>query len=172
VAAGFICSFENEEHYFHSNFSELESTESSTWRELTAIQEALFSFKDSLSGKCIKILTDSQNCVRIVNSGSTRKALQDIAFSIFVFCLQKQISLDIVWIPRSLNDRADYISKFVDYDDWFVSSEFFEFMNELWGPYDIDRFANFKNARLQRFNSLFLESRNRGSGLFFLRLEI
>ena len=28
-------------------------------------------------------------------------------------------------------------------------------MNEMWGPYDIDRFANFKNARLPRFNSLF-----------------
>jgi hypothetical protein len=90
VAAGAICSFENEEHYFHSIFSELKSKESSTWRELTAIQEALFSFKKLLNGKCIKILTDCQNCVRIVNSGSTKKAHQDIAFSIFVFCLQKQ----------------------------------------------------------------------------------
>ena len=85
---------------------------------------------------------------KIVNSGSTNKALQDIAVSIFVLCFQKQISIesDITWIPRSLNDKADFLSKLVDYDDWFVSSEFFSFMNEMWGPYDIDRFANFKNA--------------------------
>ena len=54
-----------------------------------------------------------------------------------------------------MNDKADFLSKLVDYDDWFVSSEFFSFMNEMWVPYDIDRFANFKNARLPRFNSLF-----------------
>ena len=30
-----------------------------------AIEEALYSFKDQLSGKSVKILTDSQNCVNI-----------------------------------------------------------------------------------------------------------
>ena len=106
----------------------------------------MYSFKDQLSGKSVKILTDSQNSVKIVNSGNTKKALQDIAVSIFVLCFQKQIFIDITWIPRSLNDKADFLSKLVDSDDWFVSFEFFSFMNEMWGPYDIDRFANFKNA--------------------------
>ena len=32
---------------------------------------------------------------------------------------------------------------------------FFNFMNELWGIYTIDRFANSTNAKLSRFNSLF-----------------
>lgn len=32
---------------------------------------------------------------------------------------------------------------------------FFEFINELWGPYTIDRFANFTNVKLNRFNSIF-----------------
>lgn len=32
---------------------------------------------------------------------------------------------------------------------------FFNFMNELWGTYTIDRFANSTNAKLSRFNSLF-----------------
>lgn len=32
---------------------------------------------------------------------------------------------------------------------------FFKFMNDLWGPYTIDRFANFHNTKLKRFNSLF-----------------
>lgn len=30
----------------------------------------------------------------------------------------------------------------------------FDFMNEMWGPYDIDRFANHENTRLKRFNSI------------------
>ena len=40
------------------------------------------------------------------------------------------------------------MSKFVDYDDWFVSSEFFNFVNEMWGSYDIDKFAKFKYTLL------------------------
>jgi hypothetical protein len=36
-----------------------------------------------------------------------------------------------------------------------VSEMFFNFMNELWGTYTIDRFANSTNAKLSRFNSLF-----------------
>ena len=98
MAAGAICSFDNEDQYFHSDFSKFECTESFTWRELKAIEEALYSFKDQLSVKSVKILTDSQNCVKIVNSASKKKALQDIAVSIFVLCFQKQISIDITWI--------------------------------------------------------------------------
>ena len=140
----FLCSFDNENHYFHSNFSKFEGAKTSTWKDFKATEEALYSFKDQLSGKFVKILPDSQNCVKIVNSGSTKKALQDITVSIFVLCFQTQISIDITWIPRSLNDKADFLSKLVDYNDWIVSPEFLNFMNEMWGPFDIDRFANFK----------------------------
>jgi hypothetical protein len=54
-----------------------------------------------------------------------KNSLQNIAFSIFELCLQRKISLDIVWIPRSMNEKADFVSKLVDYDDWSLSQEFF-----------------------------------------------
>ena len=44
----------------------------------------------------------------------------------------------------------------IDHDDWRVSPEVFEYVNELWGPHTIDRFANSTNTKLQRFNSKFL----------------
>ncbi|XP_052715456.1 uncharacterized protein LOC128188443 isoform X2 [Crassostrea angulata] len=155
VAAGAVCQLSGTHKYFHSNFSEVESAQSSTWRELKAIQLALFSYKENLSGKSVKILTDSKNCVSIVQSGSTKNDLHVIALSIFHLCLQRKISLDIAWIPREMNETADYLSKLVDYDDWSVSDEFFEFMNNMWGPYTVDRFANYLNKKLPRFNSLF-----------------
>ena len=43
----------------------------------------------------------------------------------------------------------------IDIDEWQTSLEFFSFMNQLWGPYTVDRFANFYNAKLVRFNSKF-----------------
>ena len=65
VAAGAICFFDNEDQYFYSNVSKFECAEGSTWRWLKAIEEALYYFKDQLSGKSVKILTESQNCVKL-----------------------------------------------------------------------------------------------------------
>ena len=44
-------------------------------------------------------------------------------------------------IPRCQNKLADFISKIVDYDDWYVSVELFQYLEQLWGPHSIDHFA-------------------------------
>ena len=43
----------------------------------------------------------------------------------------------------------------MDYEDWGTTQEFFIFMNNLWGPFTIDRFASHTNTKLARFNSVF-----------------
>lgn len=138
---------------FHLMWSESEKIKSSTWREIKAVELALSSFKHSLAGKCVKWFTDSQNCMRIIQAGSMNFDLQKLAFSIFEICLKNNISLELDWIPREQNEKADFLSKLVDYDDWGISVEFFDFMNNLWGPHTIDRFASFYNCKLNRFNS-------------------
>ena len=65
------------------------------------------------------------------------------------------MSLNIVWIPRFQNTKADYISNLVDYEDWQTTEEFFHFVDQNWGPHSIDRFASVSNTVLSRFNSLF-----------------
>lgn len=85
--------------------------------------------------------------------------------------MSKGISIDAQWIPRNENLRADYLSKIIDYEDWGVTDAFFEFMSKIWGPYDIDRFANFKNAKLERFNSLFWNPGTEGVDCFSLSWE-
>jgi hypothetical protein len=84
-----------------------EKGQSSTWREMKAIEIALLSFKDKFKGTSLKWHTDNQNCLTILKSGSMKKHLQSIAFSIFTLCMQECISIDIQWIPRSENTRAD-----------------------------------------------------------------
>jgi hypothetical protein len=49
-------------------------------------------------------------------------------------CPELSISLDVVWIPRSENIKADYISKLIDYEDWVTTIEFFKFIDTMWGP--------------------------------------
>ena len=75
-----------------------------------------------MSNKAVKWFTDSQNCMRILQSGSCKEELHDLAGKIYSFCASKGISLDVQWIPRSQNVQADFISKAID---WGVSEEFF-----------------------------------------------
>lgn len=51
--------------------------------------------------------------------------LHVLASDILFFCSYHGINLEIDWIPRSLNKKADYLSKIVDYDDWEVIPETF-----------------------------------------------
>lgn len=91
----------------HKIWNVCEKGQSSTWREMKAIELALLSFKDKFKGTSLKWHKDNQNCLTILKSGSMKKHLQSIAFSIFTLCMQECISIDIQWIPRSENTRAD-----------------------------------------------------------------
>lgn len=142
---------------FHNMCSEEEKLKSSTFRELRAVYLALKAYGSSFQNRSIKWFSDSQNCVRIVSGGSTKMELQQLALSIFQLCLQWNIDLDIQWVPRNMNSVADGISKIRCTDNWGVSDEFFRFMNSLWGPFDIDRFATSDNRKLFRYNSKFFD---------------
>ena len=126
---------------FHSNWYEEEKVKSSTFRELRAVYLALRAYSPMFQNCCIKWFSDSQNCVQIVSAGSTKFNLQEQALKIYQLCLKWNIDLDIQWIPRNLNCVADGISKVNCTDNWGMSDEFFQFINSLWGPFDIDRFC-------------------------------
>ena len=63
------------------------------------------------------------------------------------------IQIDVQWIPRDANARADLLSRFVDKDDWSLNGEIFAQLDSRWGPHSVDRFASHYNAQLSRFNS-------------------
>ena len=69
--------------------------------------------------------------------------LHTLAISIFEFCIRNNIELSVQWIPRSLNQKADSVNKFMDIDDWQIMSEFFGLLEQYWSPHTIDYFANF-----------------------------
>ena len=79
--------------------------------------------------------------MKILTIGSSKPELHKIALEIFQFCHDNKIKLLPEWVPRNLNTQADVVSKSVDFDDWRTTREFFEYLNRLWGPHAIDRFA-------------------------------
>ena len=67
--------------------------------------------------------------------------LPEIALGIFTLCLKNNVSLSTERIPRTENDRADHISRIIDHDDLGIYQNIFEYIDALWGPYEIDFFA-------------------------------
>ena len=76
-------------------------------------------------------------------------------------CISKNIKLKTFWVPRKLNDIADYMLK-VGAGDLFsftVQSWVVELLQGMFGKHSIDLFASRNNVQVcpPRYNSMFLE---------------
>lgn len=128
---------------------------SSGFRELLAIFYAMQSYVKFFAGRRVMLLTDSQNADAIVDHGSRKPHLQQIAVDIFHFCDRNRIDLAVAWVPRALNVLADAYSKNHDLTDWQLHPAVFAIVDEYFGPHEVDRFASHSNKLLDRFNSMF-----------------
>ena len=56
----------------------------------------------------------------------------------------KKINVDVkfVWVSY-----ADALSKQIDYDEWALTTEFFQYLNDLWDPFTVDRFCRFRECK-------------------------
>ena len=70
-----------------------------------------------LQNERVRWFTDSQNVARILTVGSRKPNLQAEALAIFAMALANHVRIEPEWIPRDNNQKADYISRIVDYDD-------------------------------------------------------
>ena len=102
-------------------WDDAERCKSATWRELAAIEFSLRSFVQLLKSAHVKWYTDNRTVATIVGVGSMKLDLQKIAIDIFQFCINNNISIDIQWIPREQNVRADFIGRLIDPDDWQIT---------------------------------------------------
>jgi hypothetical protein len=95
-----------------------------------------------------------QVAAKIVEIGSMKLDLHSLALRIFNLCLANRINLEIQWIPRTENEKADYISRLIDTDDWQITEELFAVIDSLWGPHSVDAMATYC-ITIRRFPSSF-----------------
>ena len=145
---------EGREYICFKNFSEYEIKQSSTWRELFAIK-LLHSFASKISNNSVHWETDNYAASLIVASGSNKEHLQTLAEDIYELTIKYFIVLQVKWIPWHKKQIADALSKYYDFDDWETTDTLLHYLNRLWGPFTIDRFAKNKNANLKKFSSKF-----------------
>ena len=153
-------------HIAHGVWLPEESKESSTWRELRAVRRVLESLVGKLQNERVRWFTDNQNVARILAVGSRKPNLQTEVLAIFATALANQVRIEPEWIPRTSNQKADYISRIVDYDDWSIGPAIFEQLDSRWGHHTVDRFASYYNTQLPRFNSRFWNPGSEGVDTF------
>lgn len=139
------------ESVFRRVWTAEEAVLSSTYRELLVVYYALREFGQSLSGAQVVWYTDNQGVVRIIEVGSMKTTLQQVAVNIYGLCARFGISLQVHWIPREDNQRADFLSRIHDDDDWRISDFAFAECVRFAGEFSIDLFACHTNARCPRF---------------------
>ena len=151
VLVGYIV--EHGRYTAYGQWTAVEATRSSTWRELAGVWKVLQSLASKLSNNRVRWFTDNQNVVRILQVGSRQPQLQEVALKIVSLTIHCQIRLEPEWVPREENEQADYFSRIIDLDDWFLDPAIFAQLDAQWGPHSVDRFADSYNKQLDRFNS-------------------
>ena len=135
--------------------------------ELAAIDFAIESFSSVLESPHVKWYTESQAAAKIVHVGSMKPDLHKLAIKIFGAFLRREIKLEIQWIPRTENEKADFISRLIDVDDWQLTESFFATLEGACGPYSVDCMAAFYNAKVETVFSRFWNPGSASVDLFF-----
>ena len=130
-----------------------ESGKSSTFREVAAIRHVLESFADEVRGKDVLHRTDNKNAEIVLSVGSRNKELHMEAVAVYRLCRELGMRLTVEWVSRDENTRADELSRLEDSNDYMLDPACFNYLDALWGPHTIDRFASLKTKQLERYCS-------------------
>ena len=150
------------------SWSEAQSRESSTWRELRGTRLVLMSTGEKLVGKTVRHRTDNMNVERILKVGSPKPKLHSEAVAIYTLCKQYQIHLEPEWVPREFNQEADELSRLASKDDYMLNPNIFAALDILWGPHTVDRFSTFRTRQVPHFCSRWLNPCTEGVDAFTL----
>ena len=99
---------------------------------------------------------DNRSAVAYVNrmGGTRSETLTDLAKEMWEWALQQNIHIMAIHIPGMTNLRADFASRhWDDPSDWFLRKDLFRELCKIFGPFDIDLFANRLNKQLPAYCS-------------------
>ena len=101
----------------------------------------------------VKWYSDSQADCTVARVGSMRKNLHEIALRVYQLCLEQKIEFEIDWIPRTELQRADFLSRLIDIDDWQITRQCFNTLEDFRGCH---HWIASQIITILRFHDLFL----------------
>jgi hypothetical protein len=102
--------------------------------------------------------------------GSKKEELQELAIRIFDLTEKHNFGIQPIWIPREQNERADFNSHLNEYNhyDFSLKPEIFHWLDTMYGPHTIDRFASDDSTQLPHYNTKFYSKKASGLDAFML----
>jgi hypothetical protein len=86
---------------------------------------------------------DAMNLPGIVNRGSPKLAINEMARELIWFCLRHRITTSVEWVPREENAFVDAISNMlILLEDYMLSRGFFGLLDCKWGPHTVNLIAS------------------------------
>ena len=82
-------------------------------------------------GTKVKVYFYNKNVKSILLKGDCKSDLQSIALKVNEFCDQREITLNPEWLPRALNERADFLSKLSPVEKWSIGNLVFDHLCRL-----------------------------------------
>ena len=140
--------------YAHEDFSEEEFGTSSTYRELLSVLRSLRAMMHVCVEKFVVLQAEAQNLMGIINRGSPRLNVNELARELFWLCVERDVTFKAEWVPREENAMVDELSKLLIPSDWMVGQTNFRQLEERWGSHTVDLFASGENNQCERFYSL------------------
>ncbi|XP_072039448.1 uncharacterized protein [Amphiura filiformis] len=150
---GAVCQNQHAAGFWNRRMAEMPSN----YREMMAILLALKSFKN-LDKKTVQMCTDNIAAAAYINYlGGSSKQLCQLAKAIWLEAYEREMTLQAKYLPGPQNVTADALSRLPNKYEWQLHPGLFGFIDKLWGPHTVDRFATLANAQLPVFNSRFAE---------------
>jgi hypothetical protein len=124
------------------------------WNQLFELLAVWFALKSFVRGRTVQLWIDNMTALKYVRDGGGPCAVKSaVACEIIRWNAVNDIT---VWAPEFVGTKenwADVPSRIVDPGDWRVVDWLFLLCEGWWGPHSVDRFADWDNAKLPRFNS-------------------
>lgn len=135
----------------------------SNYRELTAVLMALHSFLPIIKGKAVQIVSDNIWTMAYLNHlGGSVKELSDMAKAIWSLAFHHSIQISARYLAGKENVLADQLSRLNGKYEWRLHPKLFNWINQIWGPHSINRFATMTNTQLSRYNSRSFDPKSEG----------
>ena len=104
----------------------------------------------------VLLLIDNTTAVAYINhqGGTVSPMATEIAMDLWMWCLERDITIKAQYLPGVENVRADSESRVIqDRSDWMLNRQIFQAIQAQLGPVDLDLFASRLTAQLPQYLS-------------------
>ena len=125
-----------------------------TFKELKAVRYAVETFLPQLRHRSVLLHEDNQAVVAVLTHLTSRSpAMMNELRKLWWLLDTNNITVRARYIRSAANIWADRLSRELDRADWTLNPRVFRYLDRLWGPHSVDRFASMENALICRYNS-------------------